>query len=77
MYLLPLKKIQEYAVDERRTKVRRFALQFIFVAVWPWPATQGHTVALSPLPPLGWGGEWKEKGKNSWVMIKAVYQNSK
>jgi len=29
----------------------------------PWLATQGHVVALSPLPPLGWGGEWKENGK--------------
>jgi len=29
-------------------------------------------VALSPLPPLGWGGEWKEKGKNSQVWISAV-----
>ena len=33
------------------------------VLVWPWPATKGHTVALFPLPPLGWGGEWKETGK--------------
>jgi len=24
---------------------------------------KGHAVALLPLPPLGWGGEWKEKGK--------------
>jgi len=28
-----------------------------------WPAMKGHVVALSPLPALGWGGEWKEKGK--------------
>ena len=28
-----------------------------------WSATKDHTVALLPLPPLGWGGEWKEKGK--------------
>jgi len=33
------------------------------VTVWPWPATKGHMVALSPLTPPGWGGEWKEKGK--------------
>jgi len=29
----------------------------------PWPGTKDHAVTLSPLPPLGWGGEWKEKGK--------------
>jgi len=33
------------------------------VAVWLWPATKGHVVALSPLPLLEWGGECKEKGK--------------
>jgi len=42
------------------------------VVVWPWPAIKDHSVALSPLPSLGWGGEWKEKGKNSWVRIMAV-----
>jgi len=25
-----------------------------------------------PLPPLGCGGEWKERGRNWWVGIKAV-----
>jgi len=33
------------------------------LAVQPWPSTKGHVFALSPLSPLGWGGEWKEKGK--------------
>ena len=33
---------------------------------------KGHVVALSPFHPLGWGGEWKEKGKNLWVRIRAV-----
>ena len=32
-----------------------------YVAVWPWPATKGHMVALSSLPSLWWEGEWKEK----------------
>jgi len=31
----------------------------------PWLTTKDHVVALSPLSPLGWGGEWKKKGKNS------------
>jgi len=31
--------------------------------VWPWPATKDHTVTPLPLSPLGWGGEWEEKGK--------------
>jgi len=30
---------------------------------------QGCSIAP---PPLGWGGEWKEKGKNAWVRIRAV-----
>jgi len=42
------------------------------VVVWPWLATKGHAVTLSPLPPLGWGGERKETGKNWWVGIRAV-----
>jgi len=42
------------------------------VAVWLWLATKGRTVALLPLPSLGWGGEWKDKGKNSWVGIRAI-----
>ena len=29
------------------------------VIVWPSLATKGHAVTLLPLPPLGWGGEWK------------------
>jgi len=33
------------------------------VMVWLWSETKGHVVALSPLPPLGWGGEWEEKDK--------------
>jgi len=33
---------------------------------------KGHTVTLSSLLPLGWGGEWKEKGKNLWVGISVV-----
>ena len=37
------------------------------VAVWLWPAAKGHAVTLWPLLPLGWGGEWKEKGKNILV----------
>jgi len=31
--------------------------------IWPWPAAKVHVVAVSPLPSLIWGGEWKEKGK--------------
>ena len=43
------------------------------VVVWLWPATKGHAIALSPLPPLGWGGEWKEKkAKILWVRIRAA-----
>jgi len=42
------------------------------VAVWPWLATQGHAIALSPLPLLEWGGEWKKKAKKSWITIRAV-----
>jgi len=33
------------------------------VVVWLRPATKGHTVTLSPFPPRGWRGEWKETGK--------------
>jgi len=40
--------------------------------IWPWLATKNDVVALSPLPPLGWGGEQKKKGKNSWVGVRAV-----
>jgi len=42
------------------------------IVVWHWPATKGHTVALSPLHLLEWGEEWKEKGKKKWVGIRAV-----
>jgi len=28
------------------------------------PQQKGHAVTLSPLILLGWGGKWKEKGKN-------------
>jgi len=28
-----------------------------------WPATKDHTVALSPLPPLGWEENGKKKAK--------------
>jgi len=35
------------------------------VLLWPLLVTKGHVVALSPLPPLGWGREWKEKGKKT------------
>jgi len=38
----------------------------------PWPAAKDHSVALLPLPPLEWGGEWKEKGKNWWAGKRAV-----
>jgi len=30
-----------------------------------------------PLPPPGYRGEWKETGRNWWVGIRAVEQNSK
>jgi len=43
-----------------------------FYSFGSWLATKGHTAALPPLPTLGWGGEWKEKVKNSWVGIRAV-----
>jgi len=33
-----------------------------FVLVWRWLATKDYAVALLLLLPLGWGGEWKEKG---------------
>jgi len=33
------------------------------VMVWPWLATKDQAVSLSPLSPVGWGGEWEEKGK--------------
>jgi len=33
------------------------------VVVWPRPATKGHAVTVSPLPQLGWGVEWEQKGK--------------
>jgi len=29
--------------------------------VKPQQATKDHMIALSPLPPLGWGGESEEK----------------
>ena len=49
-------------------------LQFGFgiVAVWPWLAKKGHMVVLSPLPTMGWGGKYKEKGKNLWIGTRAV-----
>ena len=40
--------------------------------IWPRPATKDHTVALLPLPPLGWEGEWKGKGRR--VGIRAEQQ---
>jgi len=45
--------------------------------VWPQLATKSHAATLSPHPTLGWGGEWEEKGKNAWVGLRAVEQNSK
>jgi len=48
-------------------QVPKMVLDLIFSysggAVWPWLATKGHEIALLPLLPLGWGGEWKEKAK--------------
>ena len=36
-------------------------------------AAAGNKSATRPLlPPPGCGGEWKEKGKNWWVGIRAV-----
>jgi len=43
-----------------------YDLLALFVAVWSL-ATKDHTLALLTLPPLGWGGEWKEKGKKLLV----------
>jgi len=39
------------------------------------PATKSTTRPPLPLPACG--GEWKEKGRNQWVGIRAVQQNSK
>jgi len=36
---------------------------FYIVVVWPRLATKDNAMALLPLLPLGWGEEWKEKGK--------------
>jgi len=43
---------------EEKSDLHEKLLQF-----GPWPATKDHKVALSPVPPLAWGGEWKEKCK--------------
>jgi len=40
------------------------------VAVWPMAGNKGPRGRSIPLPAPG--GEWKEKGKNSWVGIRAV-----
>jgi len=41
-------------------------------------AAAGNKSAMwPPLPLLGCGGEWKETGRNWWVGIRAVEQNSK
>jgi len=41
---------------------------------WHWPATKDHMVALSSLPPWGWGGEWKEKSK-TWLQLTLNFQH--
>jgi len=35
-------------------------------------ATGNKSATRAPLSPLGCGGEWKEKGRNRWVKIRAV-----
>jgi len=51
------------------------------VFVYGWcsdSAAAGNKSATGPpLPLSGYGGEWKETGRNWWVGIRAVYQNSK
>jgi len=41
-----------------------------YVLVWLWPATKAP--CGRPSPPPGCGGEWKERGRNWWVGIRAV-----
>jgi len=40
-------------------------------------AADNKSATWPPLPLLGCGGEWKETGRNGWVRIRAVEQNSK
>jgi len=49
----------------RAKKLCRVCLLDSYKVSWfgPWPQQKGHAAALSPLPLLGWGGEWEEKGK--------------
>jgi len=48
-----------------------------WVVVWPWPAAKDHMAALSPLLPLGWGGEWEEKGKTCELGHRQFTRTSK
>jgi len=42
-----------------------------------WFGAAGNKRAMRPpLPPPGCGGEWKEKGRNWLVRIRAVYKGS-
>ena len=50
---------------------------FRYPTVLVWAAAGNKSATRPPLPPPGCKGEWKETGRNWWVRIRAVKQNSK
>jgi len=42
------------------------------VGVLVLAAAGNKSTTRPPLPPPGCGGEWKERGRNWWVRIRAV-----
>jgi len=54
--------IEKFMEPEEKQDLQLTTLRHFLV--WLWPATKDHTIALSLLPLLGWGGEQKENRQN-------------
>jgi len=50
----------------------RTVLQARLTMCYSLAAVSNKSTTRPPLPPLGCGGEWKERGRNWWVRIRAV-----
>jgi len=58
--------LHKYSTSLRGNDIYYFPVSeylIFIILVWPWLATKDRVFALLPLPLLGRGGEWKEKGK--------------